>query len=402
MKRKSSRPKTRPAARPPAPPGISRLKSPAWKDLRVVSRVFLVAIALYAAAGFFTTADTISIPLDPSNGAGWIVKNARQFEPGYEYSSIECDQPCYAISPSQSRLRINPGDTPYVKVIFAPGSSPRDPRILLSSPSKSGAFLGRRGLLEPDHLICDLRDARPYDSVAPYSSMIDRIGVSFTGRVLLSRIEVSGFAGLADYGLLVRDALGTREPSTPHSINELSGIHIFGHGQTAWALALLFMGTLLVLSFAATRYLRKFSFVLACTGLFLYLPWAAYFFSEVAQSVEHSSLRCEMYDEYESRYGADFASLSRELYDRLPPGSRVHFIRRSIDSCPTEENLAAFVHSIRFEPSEFANADYYFGCRCPGIYDQASGQLTEPLTGRTARVAPIYRKDDSFLLRAVK
>jgi hypothetical protein len=213
---------------------------------------------------------------------------------------------------------------------------------------------------------------------------------------------VSGFPGLADYGLLVRDAFATPEPSTPHSINELSGVYVFGHGHTAWALGLLVLGTLLILSFAGTHYLRKFSFLLACTGLFLYLPWGAYFVSQVAQSVKHTSLRYEMYDEYESRYGEDFASLSRVLYDRLPPGSKVHFVRRIIDDYPTEGNLAAFVHSLRFEPCQFADADYYFGCRCPGIYDQANGQLTEPLTGKTARVAPIYRQDDSFLLRAVK
>ena len=402
MKRKPSRAKTRPAAGPPASVGESGLTSPEWKHLRTLSRILLAATVLYAAARFFTTGDTFSIPLDSAHRQSWILKSVGHSEAGNEYFSIECDQPCYVISPSQLRLGINPADTPYVKVVFAPGSSLRDPHILLSSPSRSGAFLGRLPLLGADHLICDLRDAQPYASIAPYTSTIDRIGVSFTGRMLLSRIELSGFPGLADYGLMVSNAFATREPSTPHSINELSGVHVFGHGHTAWALALLFLETLLILSFAGTRFLRKFSFALACTGLFLYLPWATYFFSQAAQSLEHSSLRYEMYDEYQSRYGEDFASLSRVLNDRLPPGSKVHFIRRVIDAYPTEENLAAFVHSIRFEPCEFADADYYFGCRCPGIYDQAIGRLTEPHTGKTARVAPIYRQDDSFLLRAVK
>lgn len=402
MKRKSPRPKTRPAARPPGAAGVSTRTSTALKGIPTVSRILLAAIVLYAAARFFTTSDTYPIPLDSSNRQSWILKDVRHFEPGNDYSSIECDRPCYVISPSQSRLGIDPADAPYVKIIFAPGSSARDPRILLSSPSESGAFLGRRGLSQADHLICDLRDSQAYDSVAPYTSTIDRIGISFTGRMLLSRIEVSGFLDLADYGLLARNAFTTREPSTPHAINELFGIYLLGRGHAAWAFALLLLATLLILSFARARYLRKLALALVCTGLFLYLPWAAYFFSQVAQSIEHTSLRHEMYDEYGSRYGEDFASLSRELYDRLPPGSRVHFIRRQIDSYPTEENLAAFVHSIRFEPCEFADADYYFGCKCPGIYDQANGRLTEPLTGKTARVAPIYRQDDSFLLRALK
>ena len=402
MKRKSPRPKTRPAARPPGAAGVSPWASTAPKRIATVSRILLAAIVLYAAARFFTTGDTYSIPLDSSNRQSWILKNVRHFEPGDDYSSIECDEPCYVISPSQLRLGINPADAPYARVIFAPGSSAREPRILLSSPSESGAFLGRRGSLQADHLFCDLRDFQPYASVAPYTSTIDRIGVSFTGRMLLRRIEVSGTLSLADYGLLVRDAFATREPSTPHSINELFGVYILGHNHTAWAIALFILVTLLILSFAGARHPRKISVALVCTGLFLYLPWLAYFSSEVARSFTHSSLRTGLYDEYASRYGEEFASLSRALNDSIPPGSRVHFIRRSIDAYPTEGNLAAFVHSIRFEPCEFAEADYYFGCSCPGIYDRASGRLTEPLTGKTARVAPIYRQDDSFLLRALK
>jgi len=330
------------------------------------------------------------------------LKNVRHFEPGAGYFSIECDQPCYVISPSQSRLEINPADAPYVRVVFAPGSSLRDPRILLSSPAKSGAFLSRRGLIQPTRLICDLRESQPYASIAPYTSAIDRVGVSFTGKMLLSRIEVSGSASLADYRLLLQDAFAATEPSAPHSVNELFGVYVLGHGQTGWAFVLLFPATLFILSFARARYLRMFSIALACLALFLYLPWAVYFLSQVALSAEHSSLRYDLYDEYASRYGEDFASLSRALYDKVPAGSRVHFVRRVIDASPTEGNLAAFVHSIRFEPCEFGDADYYFGCRCPGIYDPARAQLTEPHTGKTAAVAPIYRQNDSFLLKATK
>ncbi len=402
MKRKSPPPKTRPAAGPSRAAGVSTWASIALDGIPTISRILLAAIALYAGARFFTTSDTYSIPLDASNRQSWILKNVRHFEPGDDYSSIECDQPCYVISPSQSRLGIDPADAPYARIVFAPGSSAREPRILLSSPSESGAFLSRRGALQADHLICDLRDLQPYASVGPYTSTIDRIGISFTGRMLLRRIEVSGTLSLADYGLLVRDAFTTREPSTPHSINELFGVYVLGHGHTAWAVALFILLTLLILSLAGTHHLRKVPVALVCTGLFLYLPWLAYFSSEVAQSFTHSSLRSGLYDEYASRYGEEFASLSRALNDSIPPGSRVHFIRRPIDTCPTEGNLAAFVHSVRFEPCEFADADYYFGCECPGIYDQANGQLAEPLTGKTASVAPIYRQDDSFLLRALK
>jgi hypothetical protein len=369
---------------------------------RLISRVLLAAIALYVMVRVLSTPDAVSLSLDASNKQSWILKNVTRFEPGMGSASIECDQPCYVISPSLSRLGIDPADAPYVRVVLAPGSSLRDPRILLSSPAEAGAFIARRGLFQADRLICDLRDSQPYASIAPYTSTIDRVGVSFTGRMLLSRIEVSGSAGPADYGLILREAFATREPSTPHSVNELYGVYFLGHGHAVWAFALLFLATLLILSFARTRYLRKFSGALVCTALFLYLPWAGYFFSQVALSAGQSSFRYDMYDEYASRYGEDFAALSRAMYDRLPPGSKVHFIRRPIDTHPTEGNLAAFVHSIRFEPCEFDAADYYFGCDCPGIYDQAHEQLTEPHTGKTARVTPVYRQNDSFLLRAAK
>jgi hypothetical protein len=370
--------------------------------LRLISRILLAVIALYAAIRLLSTPDTVSLSLDSSNRQNWILKNVGRFEPGTEFSSIECDQPCYVVSPSQSRLRIDPAAAPYVRVVLAPGSSLRNPRILLSSPTESGAFLGRRGLLQADRFLCDLRDSEPYASVAPYTSTIDRVGVSFTGRMLLKRIDVSGSAGIADYGLILREAFATREPSTPHSVNELFGVHFLGHGHTAWAFTLLLLTALLILSFARTRYLHRLSIALLCSVLFLYLPWAGYIFSQVALSGGQSSLRYGMYDEYASRYGEDFATLSRAMYDKLPPGSRVHFVRRPIDAYPTEGNLAAFVHCIRFEPCEFDAADYYFGCNCPGIYDQARGQLTEPHTGKTARVTPVYRQNDSFLLRAVK
>ena len=220
--------------------------------------------------------------------------------------------------------------------------------------------------------------------------------------MLLSRIEVSGSASLADYRLLLQDAFAATEPSTPHSVNELFGVYVLGHGQTGWAFVLLFPAALFILSFARARYLRMFSIALACLALFLYLPWAVYLLSQVALSAEHSSLRYDLYDEYASRYGEDFASLSRALYDKVPAGSRVHFVRRVIDASPTEGNLAAFVHSTGFEPAGFGDADYYFGYKCPGIYDPAREQLTDPHTGSTARVAPINRQNDSFLLKAAK
>ncbi len=402
MKRKKTSPRTRQTPGPPRPFRLSKPIPVTGNSLRTLSRILIAVIVLYAAVRFFTTSETTSIPLDASNYQSWYLKDVRHFEPGLDFSSIECDQPCYVISPTQSRLGIDPAHAPYVRVVFAAGTSLRDPRILLSSPAQTGAFLSRRGLLRSDHLICDLRDSQPYASIAPYTATINRVGVSFTGKLLLSRIEVSGAASLADRALLARDAFNNQEPSAPHAINELSGVYVLGHGHTAWALIFLLLTTLLILSFARTRYLCKFSIALGCTLLFLYLPWAAYFLSQVSLSGHQSSFKYGMYDEYASRYGEDFASLSRVLNDSLKPGSRVHFIRRPIDACPTEENLAAFIHSIRYVPCEFGDADYYFGCRCPGIYDQSRGQLTEPHTGKTAKVAPVYRQGDSFLLRTVK
>jgi len=402
MKRKNTRSKAKHAPGPPRPFRASIRTLPAGSTIRVVSRILLVVIVLHATVRFFTTRDTISISLDTSNRQSWTLKNVRHFEPGAEYFSIECDQPCYVISPSLSHLAINPADDPYVRVIFAPASSLRKSRILLSDPAEPGKFFPRPALAQPTHLIADLRDRQQYASIAPYTSTLERIGVSFTGTMLLSRIEVSAFANLADYRLLLRNALASDEPSTPHAANELSGAYIFGHSQKAWAFAFLFLATLVILSFARAGYLRKISIAVACTVLFLYLPWSMYFFSQLARAAEHSSFRYGMFDEYASRYGEDFASLSRALYDKVPAGSRVHFVRRVIDASPTEGNLAAFVHSIRFEPCEFGDADYYFGCRCPGIYDPARAQLTEPHTGKTAAVAPIYRQNDSFLLKATK
>jgi hypothetical protein len=375
---------------------------PSGNTARVCSRILLAAIVLYGGVRLFTARDTISIPLDSTNSQSWVLKDVGHFKSGAQYSAIVCDKPCYVISPSQSRLGVNAAEAPYVRVVFAPESSLRNPRILVSSPAEPGNFLPRKGLLRPSDLICDLRDSRPYDGIRPFASAIDRVGISFTGKLLLSRFEVSGFARLADYPLLLREAFADREPSTPHSINELFGVYLLGHSQTTWAFAFLSLAALLIFSFARTRHLRKLFIALGGTLLFLYLPWAIYLLSEVALSAERSSLRHDLYDEYSSRYGEDFASLSRELYERVPAGSRVHFVQRVIDAVPTEGNLSAFVHGTRFEPCEFGNADYYFGYRCPGIYDTARAQLTDPHSGKTATVVPVYRHDDSFVLKAAR
>jgi hypothetical protein len=396
----SSRPRQTPVNGRPAHKRSRNL--PSGNTIRVYSRILLAAVVLYGGVRLFTARDTISIPLDSTNSQSWVLKDVGHFESGAQYSAIVCDKPCYVISPSQSRLGVNATEVPYVRVIFAPDSSLRNPRILVSRPTEPGNFLPRKGLRRPTDVICDLRDSRPYDGTRPFISAVDRVGISFTGKLLLSRIEVSAFAGLTDYPLLLREAFADREPSTPHSINELFGVHVLGHGQTTWAFALLFLAALLILSFARTRYLHKFSIALAGTALFLYLPWAIYLLSQVALSAEHSSLRLDLNDEYSSRYGKDFASLSRALYERVPAGSRVHFVERVIEAVPTEGDLSAFIHSTRFEPGGFGNVDYYFGYRCPGIYDAAHAKLTDPHSGKTVTVVPVYRQDDSFVLKAAK
>ncbi len=387
-------------ARRTTSPSIWRLLAgirPSW-----VARAVLAAITLYVLVWALTGAETVSVQPDSGNFQHWEFRNALRVEPGPEYVLVECGQPCYVISPSLSTLALDPEDHPYVSVVFESGSAFQDPRILLSNRSNPGRFSPRPALTGRDQILCDLSDRQQWNGLLPYQSTPERIGVSFTGKMLLKRIEARSRLAFVDYLYLLYRQLISVEPPAPSAINELSGVHLFGSSQAAIAAAIMTIGVLLVLSFDQGRNVRGISIGLACIVLFLYLPWGIYLSREFKTSIEHSCLKFDLFDEYASCYGEEFSSLTRVLFEKVPRGSKVHFIRQIFKDYETEANLPAFILRTRYDPREFGEADYYVGLGWPGIYDARGRSLRDPFTGKAVAVEPVYTNDRSFIVKAGK
>jgi hypothetical protein len=287
-----------------------------------------------------------------------------------------------------------------VKVIYDPGSSIQEPRILLSNRRTPDNFSPRPALRQPTYLLCDLRARRQWDSVLPYEDTLERVGFSFTGSMLLERIEVARILNPRDYGLLLYRDFTSIEPAAPSAINEWFGVHLLGRSQTVVAIGIFVIALLVVAGFGRTNVFKKILIALASVILFLYIPGFIYLMKQAYISADHSCLRRAPYAEYASCYGREFADLSQAVFERLPHGSGVHFIRQIIDSYKTEANFAEFVFRTAYNPRSFADADYYVAFGWHGIYDSATQKLTDPFTGQSVRAEPVYRLGDSLIAKA--
>ena len=349
---------------------------------------------------FLSSSGSITIEPSPANFRYWTFKNARHVEQVPGHLVIECAQPCYVISPSLSDSLVQPTEQPYVRVHFDPGSSIYEPRILLSNRQAPDKFSPRPAMQEPDHLLSDLRARRQWNSELPYEDALDRVGFSFTGRVLLNRIEVAGAVNLHDYGLLLYRDFTSVEPAAPSAINEFFGVHILGRSLTVVAIGSLVIAISAIASFARTNHLRKMSFALASVMLFLYIPASIYLLEQAKIAAAHSCLKRDSYSEQASCYGREFADLSKSMSEMIPRGSKVHFIRQIIDTYKTEANFAEFVHRTNYDPQAFGDAEYYVSLSWPGIYDQATQNLMDPFTHQIVKVEPVYRLGNSIIARA--
>jgi hypothetical protein len=370
--------------------------------LSLIARILLAAICLYAMVSVFAGSDAEIIDLNSSNYQYWELRGVQRVERGSESTSIECDQPCLVISPSLSYSVIDAANHPYAKIVFDPASSIQECHILLSNRSNPGSFFPRPVLMERNHVFCDLRDSQKWNSIQPFESTIERIGISFTGRLLLKRIELTNYLSLRDYARLLFANLTSVEPAAPYAINGLYGIRLFGQNQIIAAFGLLFVLSLLILSFGRTGFLRKIFIGLALVMLFVYLPCFICLYDQLEISIKHSSLKYDLFDEQASCFGEEYASLSRALHEKVPRGSRVFCVSQNIDSYKTESNLAEFVHRVRYEPRAFGDADYFVCYRWPGIYDPKSGILTDPKSAKKLAVKLIHEQGDSFIAKVLK
>ncbi len=392
------RPKEPPRNQPPL--SAARRRSRDGITLSIVSRLIVAVICFYGMFRIFAGAGSIVVAPNSSNLQNWVFTNVSRIEQGAGHLVIECAQPCYVVSPSLSHSAVEPADHPYVKVSFDRESSIQEARILLSNRNAPEKFSPRPALLQSSYLLCDLRDRRAWNSILPYEGTIDRIGFSFSGRMLLRRIEAAGVLNFSDYVLLLYTSLTTVEPAAPSAINELHGVHLLGHSQTVVAIWIFVITSLIITGFCRSRYLKKIMFALSSVILFLYVPFFVYLVNQFKISGMHSCFRSDLFEEYASCYDADFSTLSQVLLAKVPQGSRVHFIRQSIESYRTETNFSEFVHRIRYEPRSFGDADYYVGLRWPGVYDAVTQNLKDPFTGKSLSAEPVYQLGDSFIVRA--
>jgi hypothetical protein len=365
----------------------------------LVARSVLAVICLYGLFRFFSGPGSVVVAPNSSNLQDWVFKNVSQVVQSTGYLVIECAQPCYVVSHSLSQSSVNPSAHRYLKVSFDQESSIQEPSILLSNRTAPEKFAVRPALLQSSFLLCDLRDRRQWDTLLPYEGTIDRIGFSFSGRMLLRRIEASDALNIRDYVLLLYSSLTGVEPAAPSNINELYGVSLLGHSQTIVAIWLFVTTSAVIIGFCRSGHAKKIMFALASTILFLYIPSFVYLTNQLKMSGKHSCFRYDIFEEYASCYDAEFSTLSQALFANVPQGSRVHFILQTAESHRTESNFSEFVHRIRYEPRSFGDADYYVGLRWPEIYDTVTKKLKDPLTGRILSAEPVYHQGDSFIVR---
>jgi hypothetical protein len=369
----------------------------------VVARVILGALCIYGIVWGIGAADTLIIPAMRSEHQNWDLSKVSHSEPGSDHYLMRCDQPCYVIAPPLSHFGFSPTLFPYISVIVDPRSDFHDFRLLASAPDEPGTFNPRPVILsKPDRLLCDLRASQPWNRLPPFPSSLRQVGFSFSGTILLRRIEISNHLDPSDYARLLYSTFTEGEPPAPYSINDLYGLRVLGFAQSTAAFLIFAVCLVLLLSFARSPSLRQVFISVSAAALFMYLPCAIYLSRCFKAALQHSFLKYGVFDEYASRYGEDFSSMSRILYDVVPAGSRVHFLVQLLDEYKSETNLIEFIHRVRFAPVEFGGAEYYFGYRWPGIYNRRLGCLKDPFSAKTVPVGPVYESGDSFIVKAVR
>jgi len=218
--------------------------------------------------------------------------------------------------------------------------------------------------------------------------------------MLFKGIEAAGVLSPRDYGRLLYDGFTSIEPAAPLAINELFGIHLLGRSQTVLSIAILGLALLAIAGLTGTFRLNHALLVLTTALLILYVPTFHYLLNQLDASIKHSCLRFDLTEECASCYGADFGALSRALREKVPRYSKVHFVRQVVDSHKTEANFEEFVFRTEYSPGGFGEADYYVGLKWARIYDDAAHKLSDPFSGRSVDVEPVYRLSDSFILKA--
>jgi hypothetical protein len=367
------------------------------------SRIVLAVICIYALAWAIGSADTIVVPVSDRDIRNWDLSKVHHFEQGPDYFLIRCDQPCYVIAPPLSYFGVAPTRYPYVSFVLDPASDFHDFRLLAAGPGEQWTFNPRPvSFAMPGQLLCDLRAGQPWNRIPPFPSSLAQVGLSFSGTLLLRRIEIINYLSLSGYGRLLYATMTEIEPPAPYSINDLYGIRLFGFPHTIVVFFLFAACFVVSCSFLPVHFSRCISLSAAIALLFLLLPSAAYLRQYFRLAEQHSALKYDVFDEYAACYGEEFAALSRRLYDLVPSGSRVHFLAQSLDGYTTETNLIEFIHRTRFQPEAFGSADYYFGYRWSRIYNRNAGSLRDPFSEKSARVQPLYEQGDSFILKAVR
>ena len=265
-------------------------------------------------------------------------------------------------------------NTPYIKLIVKPENLPRK-ISLIWSPTKDIKDINenyQRPIDIPENqtsIIINVAQNIPWirsfswkDSVYG-NTQINSFGFFIPQQYEgfeINRVELLPSLNIFEYVKLIMRELSVVEPVKVSSINAQYGISILGT-QVAYFLGviLIILAVPLLISFNKSN---TYIFIIAMAISFaLYDVTANQTLLNAAKyASDRSAWQTDKHQEYQSRFGDQFAKLAQEFENKVPHGAKVHFSVSRDYRVQGESNWIAFQYFGLYKISTIKDADYIF------------------------------------------
>lgn len=176
----------------------------------------------------------------------------------------------------------------------------------------------------------------------------------------INRVELLPSLNIFEYVKLIMRELSVVEPVKVSSINAQYGISLLGT-QVAYFLGviLIFLAVPLLINFNKSN---TYIFVIAMAISFALYDMATSqtLLNAAKYASNRSAWHADKYQEYQSRFGDQFAKLAQEFENKVPRGAKVYFPASHDYRVQGESNWIAFQYYGLYKISTIQDADYIF------------------------------------------
>jgi hypothetical protein len=262
--------------------------------------------------------------------------------------------------------------TPYIKLFINPESFARTIAIFWS-PNKSLKQIHQRVVNIPaysDEVIINTHQNLLWQRIFPWKdnvygdTTIHSFGLlvsqQYQKSFILQKIELLPNLSVIDYIKTIANELTTDEGVRVNSINAQYGVSVLGV-HLAYILGVVLIIAALPILF---RYSQKNLNIFVTTSLvcvvIYFIPTITTLINHAKDSSKISAFHKNKYTEYKSRFGQNFADLSKQLEEKIPKKSKVHFAFSKDYRVRGESNWIAFQYYGIYAISNLDDAKYIF------------------------------------------